>query len=276
MEFHALQHSEFDLSVKEIKYENQYDFRKIHRHAYYEVFLFEHGNGGEQLIDFDTYQTKDKTLYIVAPYQVHLSNRQHNENGILLQFSPQYLRTSLSEISTKVLFSLKENPVLYLSEQDYDTLYRSFVRMRALSKTRERFKKEKLKHLFAFALLNILDIIQSEEHSFKKNKLTYQFLELAETEFIEQRNISEYAQQLNVSATKLTNQIKQDLGKTPLKIIHDLITVEIKRLITMEHLSHKEISHMLHFDSQSTYSRFVKKHIGCNPSELSKKLEIHK
>ncbi|NOQ24991.1 MAG: helix-turn-helix domain-containing protein [Bacteroidales bacterium] len=276
MEIHSLKSNEFNLSVNEIDYQPTYDYSKIHRHTYFEIFLFEKAKGGKQIIDFNTYEIKDKTLYIVAPNQVHLLKRLKNENGIILQFTSEYLKTSIPSTPANLLFALKANPKTKLTLIDYNTLLYSFQYLKKLYKSNEVYKNEKIAYFFSFTIFQILGVLQNKSNDLKKDNLTFQFLLSAENHFVKNRNISEYARMLNISVTKLNKQIKKDLGKTPLQIIHELLIVEIKRLIIIEQLSHKEISNHLQFDSQSSYNRFVNKQLGCNPTELSKSLEIHK
>ncbi|MGZ2368354.1 helix-turn-helix domain-containing protein [Ancylomarina sp. YFZ004] len=276
MEIHPLINKTTDLSITDIDHKTSYDFYKIHRHKYYEIFLFELGKGGQQLIDFNTYKIEAKTIYIVAPNQVHLLKRLKSENGILLQFTPEYLSTAIPSISADFLFAFKSNPIIKLTDDDFDSLIYSFRYLKKLGASTESLKDEKLRHFFSFTIYQILGILENENIDSKKDSLTLQFLKLAENQFSNLRNIGAYANMLHVSNTKLSASIRKDLGKTPLQILHDLLTVEIKRLIIIEQLSHKEISHRLHFDSQSSYSRFVYKQLACNPSDLSKSLEIHK
>lgn len=276
MEVHPLKNKKTDISISDISHKTLYDSYKIHRHTYYEVFLFEDGKGGEQLIDFNTYKVEAKMLYIVAPNQVHLLERLKGEDGILLQFTPEYLSTAIPSISADLLFTFKSNPAIKLTDNEFDNLIHSFQYLKKLGASTENLKDEKLRHFFSFTMYQILGILDNNNINSKKDSLTLQFLKLAENQFTELRHIGKYANMLHISNTKLNTSIKKDLGKTPLQILHNLLIVEIKRLIIIEQLSHKEISHRLHFDSQSSYSRFVYKQLGCNPSDLSKSLEIHK
>lgn len=269
MQLHSLNNSNSSILVDSLDYQNPYDYSKIHRHSYYEIFLIEKGVGGKQQIDFNTYRLRDRHLYIIVPNQVHLLKRQKNEMGIILQFTHEYLITSLNNVSADMLFPLKSNPETMLSDSEYNELVQSFRRLKSLYVSDEPLKYEKLCHYFSYTILQILGVIQSSASKSGNDSLTIQFLQMAEKQFEHMRNISEYAKLLNISVTKLNTQIKKDLGKTPLQIIHDLLIVEIKRLIIIEQISHKEISHRLNFDSQSSYSRFVYKQLSCKPSELS-------
>ena len=275
MEVHSLNNKDFGFKVNEISYENPYNYSVVHRHTYFEIFLFDIGIGGEQIIDFNKYEIKDKTLFIVVPGQVHLLNRKESEGGLIIQFTQEFLNTQITTASIDALFALKTNPVSHLSNADYETLKKSFFYLLSLENSKEAYKAEKLKHYFAFTMFQILGTIERTTTVTKKNSITLNYLLLAERRFINDRKISNYALQLNIAVSKLNYVIKKDLGKTPSEIIQELLSIEIKRLILLEEMSHKEISFHLNFDSASSYNRFVKTHMGCNPTEVLKSLKTH-
>jgi AraC-like DNA-binding protein len=275
MEVHSLQNKDFGFKVNEISYENSYDYSIVHRHSYFEIFLFDTGCGGEQLIDFNKYEIKDKSLFVAAPGQVHRLIRKENENGLLIQFTQEFLNTHLSSASIDSLFALKTNPVSKLSNADYEALNLSFRCLLNLENSDDKFKVEKIKHYFAYTVFQILEVIGRTAKVTRKDSITLSFLLLAESHFIKERTISNYAKMLNTGVSKLNYIIKKDLAKTPSEIIQELLAIEIQRLILLEKMSHKEISFHLNFDSASSYNRFVKKHFGCNPTEIIKTLKMH-
>ena len=275
MEVHSLHNKDFGFKVNEISYENPYDYSVVHRHTYFEIFLFDSGFGGEQMIDFNKYEIEDKTLFIVVPGQVHRLNRKENENGLIIQFTQEFLNTQITTSSIDALFALKTNPISKLSNADYETLKTSFIHLLNLENSNEAYKAEKIRHYFAFTIFQILGTIVGKTTDVRKDSITLNFLLLAEKNFIKERTVGNYAQQLNIAVSKLNYVIKKDLGKTPSEIIQELLSIEIQRLIFLEHMSHKEISFHLNFDSASSYNRFVKKHLGCNPKEVIKSLKMH-
>jgi AraC family transcriptional regulator, transcriptional activator of pobA len=275
MEVHSLNNRDFGFKVNEISYENPYDYSVVHRHSYFEIFLFDTGVGGEQMIDFKKYEIKNKTLFIVVPGQVHRLIRKESESGLIIQFTQEFLNTQIETASIDALFALKTNPVSKLSNADYESLKKSFVHLLSLENSKEAYKAEKIKHYFAFTIFQILGRIVRTTTVTKKDSITMNFLFLAEKHFIKERTIRSYALQLNIAVSKLNYIIKKDLGKTPSEVIQELLSIEIQRLILLEQISHKEISFHLNFDSASSYNRFVKKHLGCNPTEVIKSLKTH-
>lgn len=262
--------------LTKIDHQNQYDFSQIHRHAYFELLLFENVGSGSQLIDFSEYKIEAKSLYIISPNQVHLMKRDVQENGLLLQFSSEYLQTSVPDINPQCLYALRTNPQTKLTDGQYADLQNSLTVLKELTDSDANFKEELIRHYFAFTMFHVLEFLQAEQLNINKAAVVMQFLNLVEMYFKEIRNVGRYASMLGVSESKLNVEVKKATGKTPLLLLHDYLKVEIKRLVVLGQHSHKEISFLLNFDSQSSYTRFVQKQFGLKPSELQKSVQFHK
>ena len=129
-----------------------------------------------------------------------------------------------------------------------------------------------IRHYFQYAMFNLLEML-NDGLSVRSGNLALNFMLLAETHFREKRTVSDYADMLNVSVKKLNKEVKTGLGKPPLQLLHDLRAIEIKRLMLTGDHSHKEISHLLHFDSQASYTRFVNRYFEMSPSTLKQSLQ---
>jgi len=253
--------------TESIDHVNHYDFSQIHRHSYFEIMLFEKGSGvGVNAIDFIDYPIPKNGLPIIAPNQVHLMKRKQEDNGIVLQFTKEYLLTN-TNFHVEWLFSLQSNPMTILAEQQFNKLYPLFVHLNNISREKSSFSTHVIRHYFFYIIFHVLEMLNSKVAK-KVSSNAIIFLGLAESQFKENRTVANYAQQMNIAVKKLNTDIKNSFGKTPLQLIHDLLAIEIKRLILVENLSHKEIAYDLSFDSPASYTRFVKKHFNCKPTEL--------
>ena len=85
---HNFKREELPVQVRKIDHKNHYDFTQRHRHSYFEIILFIKGEGN-QLIDFNAYEVKSNTCYIVCPQQIHLLNRGPGSYGFVLQFKEE-------------------------------------------------------------------------------------------------------------------------------------------------------------------------------------------
>lgn len=267
---HSPEQNEF--LVRNISHSNPYDFAKLHRHTYYEVFLFEKADKGCQIIDFENYSLNSKSLYIVAPNQVHLMKRKKNEDGIVLQFTRDFLQTCISPIQFDLLYQFRTSPQTTLSNSKFKQLYSSFQKLKSIFESKDNYKLKQTQHYFAYSIFQILEVLSSSVKLNENKSIAYEFLEIAESNFKEQRKVSVYAQQLTISVNSLNKCLKNKFGKTALEILHNLLLTEVKRLLLVEQISNKEISFALNFDSPSSYSRFIRKQTGLSPSELKSNL----
>ena len=261
-----------DVVVENIDYSNPYDFNKLHRHAYFEFILFEKGLGGKQIIDFQEYEISSRTLYLILPGQVHLMKRLPDENGILIQFGTSALAQSVAPLKIDHRFQLSSSTAIELSTSEFETVYGLFKRLQEVYHSNTLLRAHKLTHLLGCVLLEILETVKQNNRLSSPNNCAYQFLKAAEMHFKTIKTVRGYAELLNIPINKLSQKVKTHFGKSPLQIIHEILLVEIKRLMLVEQLSHKEISYQLNFDSQSSYSRFIKKHTLLSPSDLKEQL----
>jgi AraC-like DNA-binding protein len=103
-------------------------------------------------------------------------------------------------------------------------------------------------------------------------KITNQFKHLVEKNFIENREVQQYAEQLCITPKYLSEVVKAATGKSPRDIINDILLLESKVLLGSTDKTVTEIAHQLHFEDQSHFHRFIKQHTGCTPLLLRRKL----
>jgi len=271
MQTHTLNHQDQPIKgfcITNIGYQNDYDFSVYHRHQYYEIFLFDTGHSGQQNIDFVEYSIKEKNLYIVTPGQVHLLNRLKNEKGVLIQFTQEFLTLSSSPVQVDWMHILQSNPNFELSDKQYDLLRCIIDQLEECYLTESAFKTQKVSKLFAFFMFSLLDLFPKKAIDNKSCTVSNAFIRLVKKDVIQHRQVAYYADALGISSNKLGLETKRTLGKSPLKIIHHALILEIKRQLVFENKSHKQLAFDCYFDDLSTYSRFVKGQTGMNPTEL--------
>ena len=268
---HNLNSNETPFFVRDISYSNEYDFTQKHRHNYYEIIFFETG-GGKQLIDFEEYEVKDITCYIVHPNQIHLLNRAPGSKGKLIQFRSE------SIISPNLVTKLRERiwdgvggVLLENNQVVFDSL------KALLDKFDVKSENERNVHLLQVLLFDLLSNTKQKSKPVTHNSDFNQFIQLVDVHFREQHSVYFYLKELNFSERRLGALSKGHLGMSPLQAIHHRLILEIKRLLLFGAESHKEIAYSLGFDSPSSFSSFVKTRTEMSPSELQYALEeIHK
>jgi AraC family transcriptional regulator, transcriptional activator of pobA len=275
---HSLDGNSRHINILPLNHNNPYDYKREHRHTYFEMMFVEKG-GGNQLIDFNDYAVNDNSCYIIFPQQVHLMNRK-DSTGTIVQFTEE--RISSPELRSGLKHhSFKRNaPVIF--ENRSDLLDELMALLKILKNQLQKADEggsfvitHLLQSLVSLALLNSEhreDITLQEDR-----RLLSLFYQLVEEHFASNKPVYDYVQVLRTTDKKLAAATKKYTGQSPLQLIHNRILLEAKRMLLFEQHSHKEIAFQLGFDSPASFSTFIKTRTGCPPSELSGQLaEIHK
>lgn len=99
-------------------------------------------------------------------------------------------------------------------------------------------------------------ITHEKEKSFD---MVRQFYVLVDNHYKEKKQVQEYADLLHRSPKTLTNLFASYGLPSPLRIIHERLLTEAKRLLLYTHKSAKEIADILGFEDLAAFSRFYKK-----------------
>lgn len=262
-----LPHPNKMLAIESLDYNNPYDFKKMHRHDYFEVIFVKHGNGS-QLIDFTSYPITTGEMYIIYPGQVHLMNRD-TAQGLVIQFKKNIFEY-IHPINHYNLYS--PSALVNADEQLFEHLYSLTERIKELISVEEATLSSIAKHkaysYLQIILLSLVEINASKISSDKDRHLFEEYLSLISSHIHNMKKVSEYATQLNCSPDKLNDACKKALGKTALELIHEELILEIRRLLLLNEMTLKEMSYHLNFDSQSNFSGFIKAQTGMTPKEL--------
>ena len=106
------------------------------------------------------------------------------------------------------------------------------------------------------------------KEEFFGDNLSLQFRRLLEQEVRNNRDVSFYAEKLEVSRSHLTKTLKKTLGKPPAQLIRNRLIVEAKKELLFSKLNISEISHQLHFSEPSNFHRLFKELVGLSPNEF--------
>ena len=89
-----------------------------------------------------------------------------------------------------------------------------------------------------------------------------QFYVLVDNHFKEKKQVQDYADMLHKSPKTLSNIFSTCKLPSPLRVIHERVEAEAKRLLLYSSKSAKEIADILGFEDQASFSRFFKNMTG--------------
>lgn len=264
MDIVSLPHPNKFLIIEPLDYANPYDFHTPHRHDYFEIILVESGSGN-QLIDFTKSELKPNHIYVVYPGQIHLLKRE-NANGLIIQFKKEIFE-HIFPIQHHYLYSQESETAV--TPNDFKHLYGLVQTIFTLSNN-ENLSPLSIHKLYSYLQIILISIIEFSNRNTHQTASNFagQFLQLVSQHVRAKKKVADYSEMMNLSPDRLTSLCKDAFGITPLRLIHEELLLEIKRLMVLGNLSLKEISYEMNFDSTANFSAFIKTATGKTPSEL--------
>ncbi|WP_299755990.1 helix-turn-helix domain-containing protein [uncultured Pontibacter sp.] len=245
---------------------------KPHSHTFYLVMMVT-GGSGTHTIDFVTHQIEPPQLFFLTPGQVHSWNLSADITGISVFFEANFFLQHHPQRLYQYPFfhSQQHKPLLSLPKDKFWTdlmgcMYREYD-------AQLPHRNEVLLSFLHILLENAARLYRSEAFQGKAPgalaKVNEFELQL-NTHFLHKREVKDYADMLHITPNHLNVLCKTTVGKTASQLIHDRVMVEAQRLLLHSTMSIKEIAYKLHFDDNSYFSRFFKKHSGKTPEQFRK------
>lgn len=253
-----------DVFKLEDKIGNSYNAREMHRHEFFEFFVFTEAKGSHE-IDFQTFPLKNNSVHIVVPGQIHRLSFA-KLCGYAICFTEDFLISTTKkklqsqypffENTTTPLYALdaKANKILLDSIKK---LYKEFINF-------NYDDIDFLKYHLHIVLLQFKFICATAKSptvtSLKNNAHITAFKRLIEYNYLQHLSIAEYASQLNVSTNYLNALCKKHGGISAIQLSQQRLLLEAKRMLVISDLSIKEIAFALNFKEVNYFIRFFKKH----------------
>lgn len=249
---------------------------KPHRHNFYLLVLFTHGTGIHE-IDFDSYDIKRGSLFVVQPGQIHNWKLSNDIDGFIVFYSQEtynlyFGNKKIEEYS--IYQSVKSQPELFFEEEELEKIEVYFKLMKAESESIKTKQKDKI--------LNLLDVINIEisrkylpESNHKTpvyNHKIDQFEKLIDAHFKTEKSPSFYASKMSITLKHLNRICKSILNKTATQLITERVILEAKRLLIDQNKSISQVAEQLNFENYSYFAKLFKKENGISPSDFRRNL----
>lgn len=249
---------------------------KPHRHNFYLLVLFTAGNGTHE-IDFDSYEIKRGSLFVIQPGQIHNWKLSLDIDGYIVFYSQETynLYFGNKKIEDYSFYkSVKSQPEIVFDEVELKEIEVYFKLMKKESAASKSKQKDKI--------LNLIDSINIEisrkylsEANHKTpiyNHKMDSFESLIDTYFKTERSPSFYASKMNITLKHLNRICKSILNKTATELITERVILEAKRLLINQNKSISQIADELNFENYSYFAKLFKKENGISPSDFRRNL----
>ena len=222
---------------------------------------------------------KPNDLVIVPENMVYASKNVHSCNGYCMHFKTEFIQPLLKNPLAEEFpyLGMEAEHIINVTDEESNLIQQSF---RDIIKEYERFSPEKdylLRNYIHILLLRLREIYRPHakkinELATRSMKIAGEFKRLVEKNFMETREVNQYASLLHITPKHLSEVVKQHTGKSPRELINDMLLLEAKVLLGSTDLNVTEIAHRLRFGDQAHFGHFIKQHTGSSPLELRKKL----
>ncbi|HTN18065.1 MAG TPA: helix-turn-helix transcriptional regulator [Chitinophagaceae bacterium] len=269
----SLPKGDHELKVIPLGHLTPYDFRKPHRHAYFEFFLFEKG-GGNHFIDFVEYTIPDHSVHIVFPQQVHQVNREPGSTGFIILCSRNVMNILGKFFFPQLLQNNYTAPSLTFGKEDFARLKQTVLSLQEELRSDTILSYNMAQSYTSIFLTHCIRhraaVLQDELPGLSYNRHDWEvykgFVDLLEQNFMDKAQVSFYAASLASTPKVLNNSIRKVSGKTAVELLQERSLLEAQRLLLNGEESIKEIAYKLGFQNNSYFTRFFVKHTGHTPS----------
>ena len=240
----------------------------LHRHDFFYMLVITKGAGSHQ-IDFLPYEVLDRSIFLMRPGQVHQLDLHAGSEGYILQFKNDFFylqnlpaKALLRKVSHKKLCTVEEKNFVRLKtildyivmefsemQESYEEVIKSSLYILFIELVRHRRNRE---------------VIIISDNGYSQEKLE-KFLDLLETSITAEKQVSYYADKLNLSIYQLGTITKSLLDKTPSEVISGHAILEAKRRLLATSGQVNQIAYDLGYEDSSYFIRFFKKHTGHSP-----------
>ncbi len=239
---------------------------KPHKHSgYHEIIVLSEG-AGVHTIDDNDYEVNPPTLFYLQPDQVHCWDFTQIPKGFVLIFKDEFLDefSETRPLLSKVPITIRLKNGIHQLVKEFDHLFQEF--------SNEKTNELILKAYLNIIIYRIIDLVQiGHKELSNENVVVNKFKLLVDKYYKVHKELSFYANHLNVTNRKLSGLCKLELGRPSSSIISERLVKESKRLLRYTSNSISEIAFELEFTDSSHFVKFFKSKTKLTPLEFRKR-----
>lgn len=243
-------------------------FQKLHRHDFFFILALEKGAGNHE-IDFTSYEICDHSIFFMRPGQVHQLALRSGSTGYLIEFRTDFYHPQ-DKLSNQLFSKVSNRNLCQLDAVKLEKLFTILKYIFQEFTEKKESYLEVIKANLGIFYIELFRYRQNRSDSLKNVHLYTQeqlenFLGLLEAHISKCKQVSQYAEMLNLSIYQLNAITKATLGKSCSELINEFIILESKRYLLATPNQVTQIADHLGYDDISYFIRFFKKHTGYSP-----------
>ncbi|NOV01729.1 AraC family transcriptional regulator [Paenibacillus planticolens] len=285
-------HSSFPFHISKNTLEHGF---RAHRHDFLELSYVIEGTGSESINDVN-HEMRTGTFTFVLPYQVHEIFTDPGQKLVLYNcmFSMDLLMESGNDPGLSGLLGEMTAMPAYIQLQGHDQqtmlalLEEMYQEYNGTERYRQTLLKGKLKEILIrfdrhrwkqseqgapFAAATTAESLPF--HGAKTSHAVWPIIHYIHRNYQEELALSDLASQFSMSASRISEVIKQTTGQTFVHFLHDLRLRHACSLLVSTDMSVTEIAHEVGYGSYKTFSRIFRESKGIVPKDY-RKAEHHR
>ncbi|MEO8764117.1 MAG: helix-turn-helix domain-containing protein [Ginsengibacter sp.] len=250
--------------------------QELHRHDFFFVLALEKGSGTHE-IDFTQYQVSDNSIFILRPGQVHRLELKSGSTGFLVEFDTSFYHPEGIITYQRLIRAGNKN----FCEFEAGSLKKLLGVLSCMFNEFVSRQEGYIEVIKASLDIFFIEFIRQSKnpHSILETGNPYtqerleDFLQQLEIHIINLKQVSQYADLLNLSTYQLNAITKASVGKSASELISDQIILEAKRYLLATPSQVKDIAAHLGYEDISYFIRFFRKHTGYSPEAFRKNFQ---
>lgn len=211
----------------------------------------------------------------------HLEIEEHNGEYLTLLFNSNFycIYGNDHEVSCSGFLFNGTSRIMHfqLSEEEQSTCEAIIAGLQSEFQENDNLKEEMLRILLKHFIIHATRIARKNLHITPDMEESFntvrRFHVLVDQHFKERKQVQDYADMLCKSPKTLSHLFSLYNLNSPLKVIHQRVEAEAKRLLLYSSMTAKEIAHFLGFEDQASFSRFFRKVSGESVTQYKRQLK---
>jgi len=251
--------------------------RQSHMQLNQNAFLLCTAGSATLVMDNNEYTLHPGDIFIYPAYsQASVKSYTQNLQGIGGAADFELVLKALEAVSeTQHLTQIRLRPHISLTEEQFRRISRMVSLIRSRRNEKSVFSERIVLALIQILLFELMDAYvdnaPSESHGLSRADTVFlRFLSALSQNFRNQREVSFYASEQNLTPRYFATIIREKSGLSPGGWVSRFVIAEAKTLLANPDISIKEVSNKLNFPNQSFFGRYFRQNTGMSPGEYRK------
>ncbi len=245
----------------------------LHRHDFFFILAIQNGKGNHE-IDFTAYEVNNNSIFILRPGQVHQLQLKADSTGFLVEFDTAFYHPT-DKLANQRLVKAGNKNICEFEAERFQKLQAILTNIYDEFTVKQDGYIEVIKANIDIFFIEFIRQSSNPNVNTKSNSNYAQerfeeFIGLTSSHISTHKQVSQYADLLNLSIYQLNSITKASVGKPASELINEQIVLEAKRYLLATPNQVKDIADHLGYEDISYFIRFFKKHTGYSPEAFRK------